>query len=136
MGKYDAVTLLIGVNDQYQGLDTAGYRIRFTQLLNKSIELAGGSVSKVFVLSIPDYSATPFVSSSNKEKVSREIDEFNAINKQITIGKGVAYINITPLTREAANDASLLAFDGLHYSGKAHQKWAALLEPLMKSALQ
>ena len=32
-GPFDAVSILIGVNDQYQGADTAGYRIRFTQLV-------------------------------------------------------------------------------------------------------
>ena len=34
------VSLLIGVNDQFQFNDTTGYRLRFTQLLLKAIELA------------------------------------------------------------------------------------------------
>jgi lysophospholipase L1-like esterase len=59
-GPYDLVTLLIGVNDQYQGFDTGGYRTRFTQLLQESIAFAGNNPSHVFVLSIPDYSVTPF----------------------------------------------------------------------------
>jgi lysophospholipase L1-like esterase len=133
---YDVVTLLIGVNDQYQGLDTAGYRIRFTQLVNKAVTLSGNNAKKVFVLSIPDYSATPFAPAVSKMTVSKEIDDFNAINKQITLGYNITYIDITPLTREVVNDPSLLAGDGLHYSGKEHQKWAGLLAPLMKAALQ
>jgi len=136
LGTYDVVSLLIGVNDQYQGLDTAGYRLRFTQLINKAVSLAGNNAKKVFVLSIPDYSVTPFVSAASKSRVSREIDEFNAINKQIALGYNIAYIDITPLTREVANDPSLLANDGLHYSGKEHQKWAELLAPLVKAVLQ
>lgn len=126
-GTFDLVSLLIGVNDQYRGLDTAGYRARFTQLLNRAIGFAGNRTSRVFVLSIPDYSATPFVPPDKKEKVSREIDAFNAINRDVTLGYGITYIDITPLTRAAASDPSLLAADGLHYSGKEHALWAGLL---------
>ncbi|MCW3072966.1 MAG: lysophospholipase and related esterase [Flaviaesturariibacter sp.] len=136
LGAYDLVTLLIGVNDQYQGVDTALYRTRFTQLLQKSIELAGGKKTQVFVLSIPDYSATPFVSPGSKPRVSAEIDWFNSINKQVTVAYGVSYIDITPLTRQAANDPSLLANDGLHYSGKEHKLWADLLVAMAKPVLQ
>lgn len=127
--KYEVVSLLIGVNDQYQGLDTAGYRVRFTQLLQKSIQLAVAGASHVFVLSIPDYSVTPFGGGSAKTRT--EIDAFNAINKQVTLAYQVAYIDITPISREAANDQSLTANDGLHPSGKQYGRWAALLEAKM-----
>lgn len=134
--KYDVVTLLIGVNDQYVGVDTAVYRTRFSLLLKKALEAVANKPSRVFVLSIPDYSATPFVAPNNKAQVSREIDEFNAINKQVTVQNNITYINITSLSREALNDRSLLAPDSLHYSGMEHQKWAQLLAPAIKAALQ
>ncbi len=134
--QYDVVSLLIGVNDQYQGLDTAGYRLHFTQLLTKSISLAGNRAGRVFVLSIPDYSATPFVPAPEKARVSREIDGFNAINKEISLQYNVTYIDITPSTRLAYNDATLLASDGLHYSAKEHQKWAELLAAAIEKALK
>lgn len=132
----DIVTLLIGVNDQYQGVDTGTYRTHFIQLLNTSIALAANSRSRVFVLSIPDYSVTPFVSSSDKARVSREIDWFNAINKQVTLQNNVTYVDITLSTRQAASDTSLIAFDGLHPSGKEYKKWAAILAPLIAKALK
>lgn len=134
-GPYDLVSLLIGVNDQYQGLDTTGYRPRFTQLLQKSIQLAGNKVSHVFVLSIPDYSVTPYASGSNREQISREIDNFNAINKQVTLQYNCTYLDITPSTREALNNSNLVAGDGLHPSGAEYKKWAERLGPLMLSAL-
>jgi lysophospholipase L1-like esterase len=136
LGTFDLVSLLIGVNDQYQHLDTAGYRERFTQLLHKAIALAGNRTHRVFVLSIPDYSATPFVAEDNKARVHAEIDAFNAINKEITLQRNIAYIDITPLTRKAATDATLLASDKLHYSGIQHQQWAELLAPVMKKSLE
>lgn len=132
----DVVSLLIGVNDQYQRLDTAGYALRFTQLLGKAIELAKGKRSNVFVLSIPDYSVTPFVPASDKARVSMEIDWFNAINKRITISYGVSYIDITPASREAATNPSLIASDNLHPSGLQYKKWAELLAPAIKKVLQ
>jgi lysophospholipase L1-like esterase len=135
-GPYDVVTLLIGVNDQYQRMDTGGYRIRFTQLLNKSVELAGNLPSHVFVVSIPDYGATPFVGAADKPRVKAEIDQFNMINYQVTLQKNISYLDITPSTREAINDPSLVAGDGLHPSGKEYKKWADRLAPIIKSVLQ
>ena len=134
-GNFDLVTLLIGVNDQYQHRDTADYRIRFTQLIEKSIMLAGNRKERVFVLSIPDYSATPFVSADDKSRVKAEINWFNAINKQITQQYNIVYADITPLTREAANDLTLLTNDNLHYSAKEYQQWADFLLPLVKPIL-
>lgn len=133
---FDIVTLLIGVNDQYQRRDTTGYRKRFSELLNTAVDLAGSRKTHVFVLSIPDYSATPFVAESDKAIVSMQIDQFNAINKEVTLQSGITYIDITPSTRQAANDTSLIANDGLHPSGKEYAVWANMLTPLIKKALQ
>ncbi len=132
---YDIVTLLIGVNDQYQHVDTATYRIRFTQCLQKAITLSANRPDRVFVLSIPDYSATPFVPAPNKAQVSMEIDWFNAINQQVTLQYNIVYIDITPGTRQAAFDSSLIAYDGLHPSGKEYNVWAKMLAPFIKRSL-
>lgn len=134
--QYDLVSLLIGVNDQYQGMDTAGYAIRFTQLLQTSIALAGGRKERVFVVSIPDYSVTPFVPQGQKQTVSREIDLFNAVNKRISESYGVSYTDITPSSREGATNKDHIANDQLHPSGLEYQKWAAMLAPKFKKALE
>jgi len=133
---FDLVSLLIGVNDQYQRMDTAGYAVRFTQLLEKAIQLAKGKKPNVFVLSIPDYSVTPFVGTADKQRVSMEIDWFNGINKRITLANGITYTDITPSTRLAANDLSLVAVDNLHPSGSEYKKWSEMLAPKIKSVLK
>lgn len=120
---YDIVTLLIGVNDQYQHLDTGGYRTRFTQLLRKAIEWAGNKKERVYVLSIPDYGVTPF--GGHSARIGREIDDFNRINKEITMAHGVSYIDITPISREP--DAALITSDSLHPSAKQYRRWAEKL---------
>jgi lysophospholipase L1-like esterase len=134
--NFDIVSLLIGVNDQYEQRDTTGYGERFSALLNIAVGLAGGRNSRVFVLSIPDYSVTPFVPEKEKALVSMQIEQFNTINKEITLQNNITYIDITPSTRQAATDASLIANDGLHPSAKEYAVWASMLAPLIKKALQ
>jgi lysophospholipase L1-like esterase len=133
---YDAVSLLIGVNDQYQTHDTTNYRNRFANLVAKAINLAGNRKERVFILSIPDYSVTPFVPSANKAQISKEIDWFNAINNDVAQYFGVSYTNITPSSREAVTNTDLIANDGLHPSGLEYKKWAAMLVPKMRLVLQ
>lgn len=135
-GSFDVVSLLIGVNDQYQRRDTTGYRDRFRQLLLRSISLAGNKRNHVFVLSIPDYSVTPFAANADTAFIRMQIDQFNQINRQVTLIESCQYLYITPSTREAASDLSLIAPDGLHPSGKEYGKWAGWLAPMMRSVLR
>ncbi|MBS1574893.1 MAG: SGNH/GDSL hydrolase family protein, partial [Bacteroidetes bacterium] len=95
----------------------------------------GKNAAHVIVLSIPDWSVTPFAAGKNTEKISKEIDQYNAINKTISERYGVAYLDITTWTREAASDLSLLADDRLHPSGKEYTRWAAVLKTLIKEKI-
>jgi len=126
---FDIVTLLIGVNNQYRGGSPVTYRKEFKELLHTAIGFAGGNKKRVFVLSIPDWGVTPFGLSSGKstKTIADEVDGFNAINKEETLAMGVNYTDITPNSRKAVNDLSLVAKDGLHYSGKMHSQWAMSL---------
>jgi lysophospholipase L1-like esterase len=131
--NYGVVSLLIGVNNQYQGRSIDEYKVELTILLNRAIQYAGNKPIHVFVLSIPDYSVTPFASGMNKLKIEMEIDQFNAVNKIISSQLGVNYLDITSISREP--DAALIANDGLHPSGKQYKRWADLLAPMMKMVL-
>ena len=130
------VSLLIGVNDQFTRRDTIGYRERFTQLLVKSIELAKGKKQNVFVLSIPDYSVTPFAASYDTARIRMELDWFNAINRNVTAAYGCPYLDITAASKEARYNRSLLAADGLHPSGLMYKQWAERLAPIIVQALK
>ncbi|MBV6402990.1 MAG: hypothetical protein CNIPEHKO_03312 [Anaerolineales bacterium] len=127
---YDLVSLLIGVNNQYRGRDIEEYREQFAFLLNKSIEYAGGDANRVIVLSIPDWGVTPFAGDRDSKKIADEINQFNAINREETEKAGAHYIDITPISREAVNDPSLIAGDGLHPSGKMYTEWSKLALPV------
>ncbi len=133
--KYDIVTLLIGVNDQYQGLSQDNYRIKFQQVLNTAIQFAGGNKNRVFVLSIPDYGVTPFAAGRDSI-IGPQIDQFNAINQIISVAAGVNYLNITDISRQAGTDPSLIAADGLHPSAKMYALWVEKLSPLVASEVK
>ena len=124
--KYDFVTLLIGVNDQYQGLSQDNYKLKFQQVLNTAIDFVNGDKTKVFVLSIPDWGVTPFAG-GRENVIGPQIDQFNAINKSISTAAGVNYLDITAISRQAANDPGLIAPDGLHPSGKMYGLWVGEL---------
>ena len=133
--NYSIVTLLIGVNNQYQHLSINDYKIEFTELLTRSISYAGNNKDHVIVLSIPDYSVTPYAAGADTAQIAKEIDEFNAANKTITLAEGVQYLDITPISREAKYNLQLVAGDGLHPSALQYEKWSALLAPLMQQEL-
>lgn len=135
--KYDFVTLLIGVNNQYQGGDISNYKTQFIQLLQTSIKYAGGNASRVFVLSIPDYSVTSFAGNDAtvKARIASEIDAYNLIGKEETAKMGANYLDITPISREAKTNTALIAFDGLHPSAQMYQAWVKLLSPQVFSKL-
>jgi lysophospholipase L1-like esterase len=126
--KYDIVTLLIGVNDQYQGLSQANYRTKFVQLLNTAISFAKDKTSRVFVLSIPDYGVTPYAN-GQEATIGPLIDQFNNINHEESIKAGVVYVNITTISKEAGTDKSLIADDGLHPSAQQYSRWVDALSP-------
>jgi len=121
--KYDLVSLLIGVNNQYQGRSIDQYRLEFRELLVKSIGYAGDDVSKVFVLSTPDWGVTPYANGNNTAQIAKEIDSFNKVAKEECDKLKVRFIDITPISRKALNDPTMVANDGLHFSGKMHQLW-------------
>jgi lysophospholipase L1-like esterase len=133
--KFNFVTLLIGVNDQYQNKSQTAYRADFAQVLNTAINFANGDTSKVFVLSIPDYGVTPFANGQDSV-IGPLIDQFNAINKDESQKRGVNYLDITDISRQAALDPSLIAGDGLHPSAAMYGKWMLRLEPLVASELK
>lgn len=133
---YDLVSLLIGVNNQYRGLDIAEYREEFIFLLNKAIEYAGGDAKRVIVLSIPDWGVTPFAQSRDSKKIATEINLFNSVNREESEKAGVYYVDITPGSRAAVTDSALIAADGLHPSGKMYAEWAELAYPQVLKILE
>ncbi|MDT0295321.1 SGNH/GDSL hydrolase family protein [Mesonia ostreae] len=121
--KYDIISVLIGVNNQYQGYELSIYKKEFKIILEKAISHGNQGKRSVFVLSIPDYGVTPFGKASDKRNISREVKAYNKAARKIAKEMDIPFYNITPISKIAAKDLSLVAKDELHPSGKMYSLW-------------
>ncbi|WP_420322080.1 SGNH/GDSL hydrolase family protein [Flagellimonas sp.] len=121
--NYDLVSLMVGVNNQYKRNDIGIFKKEFPLLLDQSIYLANGNPQNVIVLSIPDWSVTPFARFKDKKKIVQELDIYNSIIEQEAQKKGALFIEITKMSKNALVNPSLIASDSLHPSRKMYRMW-------------
>jgi acyl-CoA thioesterase I len=134
---FSLVTLLIGVNNQFQNGSFDIYKVQFEELLNTAIIRAGNRKERVIVISIPDYAFTPFGQNyANPNDISVEIDEYNAVNKSISTDYGVDYVDITQISRQGLINTVLVASDNLHPSSEQYTIWVNELLPIVINKLQ
>ena len=133
---FDLVSLLIGVNNQYRGQSLASYRMELAELLKTSIRFARNEPGRVILLSIPDWGQTPFAQGQDAQRITQEINNFNAVAQEEAKKAGVTFVDINPLSKKAAMDRSYVASDGLHYSGKMHLEWAQMALPVAEKILK
>ena len=126
---YGLVSLLIGVNNQYQGQNANDFRPEFIEMLEKSLKLVNNRKERFFVISIPDWGASPYGFGFDRAKVSKEINEFNSVVKEESEKRGLRYFDITAISRRALIDRTLIASDGLHPSGKMYKLWVDMMIP-------
>lgn len=125
--RANLVSLLIGVNNQYQGLSFEKFKLEFDSLLviAQSLCLKKNSL---FVVSIPDYGYTPF-GYVKKELISKQIDQYNDyINKRCKTLQ-IPYVNITPISRKLSIKPSGLQADDLHPSPSQYKAWVDEIIP-------
>ena len=128
---YGLVSLLIGVNNQYQGQKANSFKPEFIEILERSLKLVDNRKERLFVVSIPDWGASPYGATLNRTQISKEIDEFNSVLKEESEKRGVRYFNITTISRRALTDNSLIAIDRLHPSGKMYKLWVDKIIPVI-----
>lgn len=136
VGEFDFVSLLIGVNNQYRGRDVEQYRAQFAALLWRAMGFAGNRADRVLVLSIPDWGVTPFAAKEGRDAavIAGELDAYNAAAQQVCAARGVAFVDITGISR--GNDsAAWLADDGLHPSALQYTAWAHAALPVARQLL-
>ena len=132
LGEYDFVSLLIGVNNQYRGRLVDEYRVQFAALLWRAIGYAGNRPERVLALSIPDWGVTPFAQQENRDRdrIARELDAYNLAAREACQQRGVAFVDITAVSRARGSETAMLADDGLHPSAAMYAEWAKLAFPV------
>ena len=128
---YGLVSLLIGVNNQFQGQNANDFRPEFIEILEKSLKLVENRKERIFVVSIPDWGSSPYGATLNRTQISKEIDDFNSVLKEESEKRGIRYFNITTISRRALTDISLIASDRLHPSGKMYKLWVDKMIPVI-----
>lgn len=134
---FDIVSLLIGVNDQYRGLSVETFRGGLLDLLSRAVRYAAGDASRVVIISIPDWSVTPFARADARSPtaIAEEIARFNAVTSDEACRIGAAFVDVTSISREARDDPTLLASDGLHPSAAMYVRWTLAIMPVVAKAL-
>ena len=137
LATFDFVSLLIGVNNQYRNRSAVAYGGEFHTLLQRAIRHARGRADRVLVLSIPDWGVTPFARNDQRDAatIAGEIDAFNAEARKVCAREGVAFVDITPVSRERGADPAMLADDGLHPSAAMYTLWTQAALPVARTLL-
>lgn len=137
LGRWDFISLLIGVNNQYRGRSVADYRGEFHDLLRRAIALAGGRAGHVLVLSIPDWGVTPFAIAQGRDRarISTELDAYNAAAADLCARHGAAWVDITAASRAHGNQADMLVDDDLHPAAPMYALWVAQALPVARGLL-
>ena len=128
---YDAVTVMIGVNDQFQHHDAHHFTARLDSILTVAVSLAGHRPERVAVFSIPDYGVTPYGLMLGGATVSADVDRFNAEASVVARAHRSVWIDVTAASRAAADDPALVARDGIHFSPLMYARWVELMTPVL-----
>ena len=133
-GPFRLVTLAVGVNDQYREASVRRYREEVGALMDRAVALAGGAARRVVVVSIPDWGVTPFGAADARgpARIADQVDAFNAIAQAEAQARGIAWVDVTDLSRQQGDQT---VDDGLHPNAEAYAAWTDRIEPAARAAL-
>jgi lysophospholipase L1-like esterase len=132
---YDLVTLLVGVNDQYRGRTPVQSRPHFDALLEEALRLAGDEAGRLVVVSVPDWSTTPFAGDRDRAAIAAAIDELNQVQRRLALDAGASWVDVTGIGRDRGTEDDLLAPGGLHLSARAYGLWVEQILPVTRQIL-
>jgi lysophospholipase L1-like esterase len=128
--KPDFVTLLIGVNDWVQGIDSGTFHKNLNYIIDHGQSLLPDK-SKVLLITIPDFGITPTGKMySEGRDISKGITDFNNIIKSEAIKRNLPVVDIFPESQKMGGNSELIANDGLHPSAQEYASWEKLIYPL------
>jgi acyl-CoA thioesterase-1 len=121
--KYDYVSLLIGVNNQFNSRSIYEFEEDLDKIMDK-IDIIRKNNGSTIIISIPDWGYTPFAESYNRDTISYEINLFNKSLKNFADKNDIKYVDVTEISRKTLNEDNLLASDNLHPNGLMYLEWA------------
>ncbi|WP_157609290.1 SGNH/GDSL hydrolase family protein [Psychroflexus torquis] len=121
--SFDLVSLLIGVNNQYQKKPFKKFKSEFEDLLKTAIELSSQHNKGVFIVGIPDYSLSKFAQDEKLKKVSSRLKRYNRYIEKMSQRYNVVYFPMQQFSKPLHKEKLMLAEDLLHPSGLQYKAW-------------
>lgn len=131
----DVVTLLVGANDVVApGITLEDYDRNIRAILDGLLELL--PPQRLFVITTPDHSLTARGGDYEAREVARaEIEAVNEVLSAAAAERGIAVIDISPVSDRVVVDPTLVGADGLHPSAKQYAGWVEIIAPIMRRVL-
>lgn len=121
--KYDLVSLLIGVNNQYQNKPIEIYDKDLRKLLSIAIDKSVHGAGGVFMVGIPDYGDTAYAKKKKLTNVAENVEKFNQVASAIAKEYNIPFYPLFTLSQKFFGQPQMFVDDELHPSGKQYQKW-------------
>ena len=131
--EWDFITLCIGVNNQYQGLDPASYGNELNRLIAEARHLLAEAEGSLLLLSIPDWSVSLFARDLDRATIANQIDAFNAVAARVAQSSALQFADWTILSRTFKDVGEAFTADELHPSGKQYTHWARFVGSLIQT---
>ncbi|WP_019038888.1 SGNH/GDSL hydrolase family protein [Psychroflexus tropicus] len=134
--QFDLVSLLIGVNNQYQKKPFKQFKVEFEELLKNAIIICSHQAKGVFVVGIPDYSLSKYARDEKLKGVTSKLKRYNRYIKKMCQRHGVAFYPLQQLSRPLHRKTEMLAEDFLHPSGKQYRVWVDSFKDQVKNQVE
>lgn len=127
-------SVLIGVNDVVRGVPVDAYAANVDRILDAV--LAHLAPDRVVTAAIPDYTVTPAGADYGDPRRRHDaIVANNTIMARASVERGIRFVDTFDLSRQAAQNRSLVAADGLHPSGRQYALWVGRIAPVVAELL-
>ncbi len=134
--KYDLVSLLIGVNNQYQNKDLATYEQDLRKLVSMAIQKSSRGAQGVFLVGIPDYGNTEYAKEKKLTNVAENVEKFNRVASQIAKEYNLPFYPLFSLSQQFFGQPEMFVEDQLHPSERQYAKWVdSFYEQLKKDRI-
>ena len=121
--KYELISLLIGVNNQYRGYAFEQFEKEYEVLIKWAIQHSVHGASGIFAVSIPNYGVTPFGQARGEDTIRAELLAYDAKAKEFCQRFGIPFFDITPISELTKDNPTFIADDQLHPSGLQYTEW-------------
>ncbi len=121
--KYELISLLIGVNNQYRGYAFEQFEKEYEVLIKWAIQHSVHGASGIFAVSIPNYGVTPFGQARGEDTIRAELLAYDAKAKEICQRFGIPFFDITPISELTKDNPTFIADDQLHPNGLQYTEW-------------